>query len=208
MYFQATVDPGLAVPTNVAGGSFNTIKEAVDAAPASSYVFLKLVDGVDHIIDGPIATLGRKIYLGKQGANRAKVRIGVFVSGGFNKLAQFGWSVGFSFYSRDVDFTIDEKADPNIVWGGDEIGFFGYGPWISIGLRNAIITAPADVSIAPARFGAIVNMSLLNVTLDGAFHAVKSAANGVVSVSTYSVTLLNGAAIVDGGTVGTNILQV
>lgn len=55
--------------------------------------------------------------------------------------------------------------------------------------------------------GAMTNLKLYGTTLDGPIFGVTITADGVSLVSKYAVTLANGAALTDGGTVGTNVLQ-
>lgn len=207
MYFLATINPAIAAPSNVAGGTFNTIKEAVEAAPAGAYVDLRLVTTSEHEIAESITTHGRKIVVSKIGAGSAVIRVRSYTNNGFNNLRQFVWSLGFVFYAQYVDIVFDDKADVALPWGGDTRAMFGRGVGLTVGLRSCTITGPSDLCVAATHYGSTLTMHLMYSTLDGV-GAVKFAALGVTMMGTFSVTLTNGATLFDGGTVGTNILQI
>ena len=74
-------------------------------------------------------------------------------------------------------------------------------------MQRGTVTGGASFGLCSAHAGTIANLSLYEVTLDGAIYGMTSAANGIALVCPYTTTLLNGATLTAGGVIGTNVLQ-
>ena len=68
MHFSATVDPDEANPTEVEGGTFNTVVAAVEAAPAGSFAQIKLLADKTYVMDTNIIQNNVATQLVKEGA--------------------------------------------------------------------------------------------------------------------------------------------
>jgi hypothetical protein len=209
MHFHAYIEPDNPDPTNVDGGTFNTIREAVDRAPLCSYVAIYLQSDQEYLIDANIHAKNRRINLFKQGSGeRPVVRFTVNSSGSNNSVWCFTMGDGGSFRAGNVDFVIDDKGDVNLPWSNTSSAFsYVNGGHTKVELVTCSVTAPEGTGITSCYTGGQVNLGMWNVTLDGPFAAVKQVSSGVALISSGAMTLLNGAFLNDGGTLGTSLLM-
>ena len=209
MYFTAQVDPADPAPTNERGGVFNTIKAAVDAAPAGAFVHLLIAPGSENVLEAEIEMRGRFIQLSRNGGTPNPVlKPEIYSTGAHNAVRGFiPW--GGELYLDRVDVEFGGKADAGLPWSNTRnlIAYRGGARARLSMASNTVTSAEAVTSLATAFIGNEVSLAMRNVTLDGPFFAIQSAASGAVMVTHSGVTLLNGASLTSGGAVGTNILQ-
>ena len=213
MFFSATIDPDEAEPTNVDGGTFSTIKSAVDASPHGSYVSIYLKKDKVYEIDGGI-TVGNRVLdfqpVGN-GAENPQVNVGVYSTGVVNNLYSMVVQFGAVHFSGVTISLPTEKVDAALPWTGDP-SMIRYIPrgLVFIGLSSSVVNGgAADVTIglANARYGGTISAGIYNSTLDGPLSAIIGGAQGIVTIARQAVTLANGATLADSGTLGTNLLQ-
>ncbi len=211
MNFIATIDPDEAAPTGVDGGTFNTVAAAVAAAPNGSYCEIRLVAGKAHQIAANIDMMGRNIVLTKFGAgDNPVVEFVAVVSGGYNYMYSFNPRGGGSiaFYSCDLRLPTVEP-DAALSWAFNRaMVMYTPGRCVDIAVDRCTVSggvAGEKMGVAMLGVGASVQMGIYSSTLDGPFFAISGSGAKVITRS--SVTLQNGAAIFEFGTVGTDILQ-
>jgi len=209
MNFTATINPNDPAPTNVRAGVFNTIKAAVDAAPQGAFVTLSLVSGATFPIAADISLDTKTLRLIKSGVGANPIIApSVYSTGAHNALRKFDMWSGY-LYLQNCDVQFPAKVDAALPWSATStlVGYHS-GSSVRVGIFSSTVTSsePAH-GLASAKVGTQVTLSIYNTTLDGPFSAVAIAFNGVVEISQGAVTLLNGATLTDGGTIGTNILQ-
>lgn len=214
-WYRATVDATEPAPTRVSGGTFLTIKEVTDRAPAGAYVDIDLIPGQTYTHDNNVNLWGRYISLRRKAGLAgpdpicAVLAQSVMVDGvennvlyGFQPIG--GGSVSF----QEVEIQFGAKVNPAAVWGLQAVMVrYMTGTTCQIRLSSCTVTGEAGQGIASCNGGAVIHMGLYNTTLDGAFHAILSADAGAAVIGVHSTTLTNGALLTDGGTIGTNILQ-
>lgn len=209
MDFTATIDPDEAAPTNVDGGTFTTIKAAIDAAPKGSFVTLSLAPGKTFPIDADIYIFNRTVHLIRNGGGANPVIApGVISTGSHNALTNFRmWFGHLMLTNCDVQFP--GKVDAGLPWSSTcTLVQYRTGSRVSVGVINGEVTSSeAEHGLASAKVGTHVVLGIYNSTLDGPLSAVRTANGGVVEISQAAVTLLNGASLTDAGTIGVNILQ-
>lgn len=211
MYFTATVDPDDPAPTNIDGGTFNTIKVAVDASPAGSYVKLYLLAGKTHVLDSTNMH-GRVIELIKTGAGDNPVLSpSALATETYNNLSGFRPHGACSLRLESVDVVFPSKVDVALPWSlSNSLVSYVHGGSPIVTMSNSIVTGGADAAglgIMSVHAGGVGMLGVYGATFDGPIYAVNAVASGSVLIGKHTVTLLNGAALTDGGTIGVNILQ-
>lgn len=215
MGFTATIDPDEANPTNVTGGTFTTIKAAIDAAPGGADIKLTLL--ADKTYDFTATNVdGQSVEFLKSGAGANPVLrpLSQTYFGTHNILGGFvvKRSGGVFFTDIDFDFTAD-KVDPALPWSNSfrHLVRWERGNRVDVKMHGCTATAGADATwITDCRQTSIVNASLFNCTFDGSITVVGGVGltGGIALVANSGVTLLNGAALVNDATgLGTDLLE-
>ncbi|MCW8843025.1 MAG: hypothetical protein OQK00_06380 [Rhodobacteraceae bacterium] len=211
LFFSAVVDPSETAPSNERGGTFNSIAAAIAAAPRNSYVVLELAGGQNHNMDVSVPVYGQYIHLkGPSAANRAILQVAAYSTGAFNSLYVFEphGNPRFRFENVDIVFP-DALPDPVLPWSSRQ-GLIHFEPagvlaaaFEGCNISGGVIGAePALVSGAYQTN----NVALYSVDLDGPVRVIRGVDAGVATIQTRIVTLANGAALNEGGTLGTNLL--
>ena len=210
MYFTVTVDPDEPNPAvNQDGGTFTTIKAAIEAAPMGSAVLVYLKAGKTHQIASTVFVKNRDIVVVKSGAgDNPVIAPAAGSNGASNYLSCLRFDPGATLRMVDVDIQFPPKIEEALPWNSDK-ALIGYHPGATtvLELVRSVVTGTGGLALTSAATGVRVGLTLNTVTLDGDITAVTSANFGVSLIGKHAVTLLNGAAITDGGTVGVNILQ-
>ncbi len=210
MTFSGTVDPDDPAPTNVDAGTFNTIADLIEMSPRGSHVTVTLKAAKEY----PIAVLAnvhnRSLYFIKDGVGANPVIKPVAYVSTTNENYLYGFSAvgGGSMLFRDVDIELTgPKSDVGLPWNVSRKALVTprEGLPIQIGLVNGVVTGSDNARILNGSPACTSIINLSSMTLDGAMFAVGSVS--VAMINTNAVTLSNGAALADGGAIGTNILQ-
>jgi hypothetical protein len=209
MDFVAKVDPNLAEFSLVDNGTFPTIASAINAAPFGSNVFINLPPGGEYSIDEAITLNGKNVILYKFGAGiNPVVKPTAYLTGGENYFFGFSASRGGTIRFSSVDVTFPAKADEAYGWSSlatmmryNHAGFSQSSYYLST------ITGAEGLGLTSAHVGGVAVLGLYGCTLDGAIFGVRNADTGVAIISASVVTLTNGAALNQGGTIGVNLLK-
>ena len=211
MNFIATVDPDTLNPTNLNGGTFNSIVNAVNAAPCGSYCEVRLLAGKTYQFDASINTMGRNIVLTKAGSGTDPVvEFVAIVSGEFNYIHSFLPRGGGSILFYGCVLRLPTTApDPALPWSINR-AIVMYSPARSVSVSVDRCTVSGGISgqnfgIAMLAVGSSITMGLYGTVLDGPFFAVS--ASGAKVITRSALTLQNSAAIFQYGTIGTDVLQ-
>jgi hypothetical protein len=208
MYFTATVNPNEPNPTNVDAGTFNTIKGAIDAAPAGSFVHITIARDVVCVVDVDVQLAAKTVFITSSGAGANPViEFAASVSQTHNFIRGFSFSYGGSVHFNHCDISLPEKLDPGLPWSGSPSPMaYGLSVTVSVGFYNGTVSGPSEAGLVSCYTATFVNIRLYSCTLDGV-SAVIRGSSGCANISNGNVTLINGAKLTDLGTVGTNILQ-
>lgn len=209
MNFLAYVDPDEANPTNVDGGTFTSISAAVDASPRGALVTIYLAAGKEHVLDNYVFVRHRRLSFLKNGAgDRPVIRHTVIANATHNSIYGFTMSDGGSVRAGNVDFIMDDKADAGLPWSNNKTAFvYANAGRTEVELVACSVTGHTDQGFTSAYTGNQVRLGMWGVTLDGPINAVVAVTSGLAMISHGAVTLLNGAALNDGGTLGTHLLK-
>lgn len=208
MYFVAYVDPDEANPTNERGGSFTTIKAAVDAAPYGAYVWVSLEAGKSHHVSSGIDTRSKNIVLAGNSGNRPTIVFESYVAGNLNYVHAFKASTGAAVFLNHVDVALQPKADGALSWGIAQAPFqHAVGHAWDIGWNSGTFTGDDSRALIRADGGMNINLRMNAVTLDGPIYAIGASGSANSLIATQAVTLANGAALHSGNTtLGVNLL--
>ena len=202
MDFIATVDPDEAAPTNVDGGTFNNIVDAINAAPAGGEVALNLLPGKTYPLGTSVNLRGRGVVLKKatSGVNPV-LAPAAFSSATVNTFAGFGQSLGGRLRMSGIDVALPAKNDPALPWGqGRSLVTYMVAGATSIDFSNGTITGDEGQALLSGFAGTQCRASLYNCTFDGPIFAVRDVGSSVATIVPYLVTLSNGAALTSDGT--------
>jgi hypothetical protein len=131
-----------------------------------------------------------------------------YATGNENYCYGFSASRGGEIRFSSVDLAFPTKADEAFGWSSlATMVRYNHGGFSKSSYYLSTITGAEALALASAHVGGVAVLGLYGCTLDGAIYGVKSAASGVSIISTAAVTLTNGAALADGGTVGVNVLK-
>ena len=209
--FEATVDPDVENPVGGDGGTYNSLRGLIDGSPKGSLVFANLAAGKTHYLDANIGLAGRKLFIRKAGVgDRPVLTPNVAVTAGSNECKRFTDLNGGLISISDVDVTMPPKVDEALGWHA-----FYYclvenylSPSVDMRLNLSKFTTDTGGTLVSANRGTIVNMSLHDATIDGPGFAVKQVGGwGVALIAKRAVTLLNGASLQQGGTIGVDVLE-
>jgi len=207
MNFVAYVNPGQANPTNVNGGTFTTIAAAVNAAPFGASVTAHLAAGGTHFVPDSIDLRNRRVKLVKHGAGDAPV---VYHTCGFtgvhNAIYGFQSLNGGSLRAEGIAFFMEDKVNAGAPWSNTScVMEYATGGNITAELSGCTVTGHTGQRFTAVLTGGQVRLALRSTTFDGPIYAVGSCSGGLTFISQSAPTLLNGAQLADGGTLGTNL---
>ena len=209
MYFTATVDPDEAAPTKVNGGVFNTIAGAIKASPPGSYCVVYLMAGKTHVYDENTDMLGRYILVSKVGPGANPVMDVRARSDGNNNLLYHFTPNGGEITFFNVAIKIPTvRADPALPWAAPCLVHYFLGSRTAVTLYNSTFAGGIvgdSMGVVYLGGGNSVTLNLYVTTLDGPLFGV--AGNGAKVITRSALTLLNGAAAFESGTVGVDVLQ-
>ncbi len=199
-HFSASVDRNDPAPSNENGGTFNSLRDLVNAAPSGSYIDASLVGGGTHEMDGIVYLHNQFLRVRSVGATATLKPLG-FVSGGFNFMSHFvmrGSEVHIDNTSVNL---VLEKADEALPWNSAKKALFQSvsAGSSSFALDGCTVTGTEGASLGSCVSTQAVNARLRNVTLDGAIFGVNNISQGVAQIAQSSVTLSNGASLFSDG---------
>lgn len=219
MLFSVTIDPNDENPSQVSGGVFNTIHQAIAASPAGSVVKMALVGG-DHVIDGTITFDNLHVFIVKKNTaiSNPILRPQAFASDTHNQLKGFApgsfHPMSFRFHNIDIAFPTD-KADPALPWSSFialiDSSNAGSVRCYTQGCRIFCDSLPPDlpnwqfINVRVASNGMI---GFFETELDGGVIGANINSTATAMVARNTLTLSNGASFTNGGTVGTTKLEV
>lgn len=208
--FVGTVDPDEASPTNKNHGTFNSIKDLIDAAPKNAHVFVKLLADKTYNLDADIHVWARHIILRQDTpGGRPVVAPNAYQASGSNRFYAFVSLSGGSitFQNLDVHFPT-AKANAALDWSTWRtlLVVGSYGAQSVVRADNCKFVGSDGFAITTCDRGVTANVSTSGCQLDGAIYAIKHVNNGIAFFAAQSLTLTNGAQRYDGGTVGQNII--
>lgn len=201
--------------TERAGTVFPTIKEAVESVPSGAQVVVKLNAGQTHIINSDVYVSNRRVvftYAGDLAAGRPKIKPIASVVGGVNQMFGFtGSNADIQLSTVDIELP-DVTPDINVGWNGQRRSLVvsSRAGDRSISLSSCIVTggvADSVLGIISAYESGYSALALFVTTFDGPMAGVIDGNGGVFNIRRTSATLLNGAVLNSGGTLGTHFLQ-
>ncbi|WP_340246282.1 hypothetical protein [Sulfitobacter pontiacus] len=212
MTFTATVDPDAENPNRIDGGTFNTIHDAITSSPAGSFCRVKLVPGKTHPLASGISMDGRDIYIEPSGpGDRPIIETVSYSSGTHNGIRSFTPRYGGSLfiYNCNISFPTAPE-DPDLPWSVAR-SLVAYQPsrMADVSFYRCDVSGGIDgvkMGLAISYIGAGVTMGLAHVEFNGPLYGIIGG-DGAQIISQSSVTTLNGAQILEGGTIGTDTIQ-
>lgn len=214
MHFDAYVYPDEANPTEIPNGSFNTIKDAIEAAPSGARVMCRLQSGKTHTIDADVQSDNKSISIVPFGAgDRPIIQCAAYVDAwGTNSMGGFqGAHTRLDISSCDITLPT-AKADAGAGWNSQKRSLFLHrraGGTRSLALQNLTVSgglADVGLGVMSGYESGHSEISFFVATLDGPIFGLVSAADAITQISRTVLTLQNGAAVTDGGTQGTHYL--
>lgn len=209
MRFRATVDPDLPI-SDPNALDFQTLKEALDAAPAGADVEIRIPAGRTVILQDEILMVWPTVRFIKDGAGLNPVlQVSSYVNGSAkNTFYRFVGLGNPSILFREVDIQMADKADPAEDWtsGAHFIGLRDGGGGITLGVKNCAISGPAGVFLMSAKIGGAGTCSIESCTVD-AVQVLGGTTLAVYLLSASTVTLENGATFYGGGATQANIVE-
>lgn len=213
MAFSGTVDPDNPAPTNIDGGTFNTIKALVDAAPAGAFVTCYLISDKTYTLSQNIGFTNQFLFFRKSGGGADPILdVPAFETDAHNNIYAFvPYGVcGVKFH--DIDLRLP-TAEPNPAkpWSSARsIVQYQVGMPIAVALSASTVTG----GIAGVNLGVMSNngagtsfFAMWVSTLDGPIFGVVDAGTGVTTVAKSAATFANGAAATTTATLGANLLE-
>lgn len=210
MFYNAVWDPD--VPEDpVENGSFHTLKGLLDAAPRGAMVSVTIPGGktVDMVDD---FTSAKNHYLRistAAGGQRARIRFPTSLDGGgLNKVNRLSLLYSSGVELVDLELEIMAKTDAGAGWsvtnGAAIVADEQAG---QVKMKDCILTGSEGAAFINAS-DAILNITLSSVDADGDVRIIGNAANGIFNLLPKNISLTSGAILRDGGTLGTNYLNV
>jgi len=215
MYFTCTINPDEAAPTEVDGGTFASIADAVAKISSGGFAILELLVDKTYEIDNAIPLFEGSVLIRRKSGQAGNDPVVQFNSYTANAAGtDYNYCYGITPTGM-VDVRFDSvtlafqgKIDPAADWGYPQAAIrFTHTGLQSLGLEDCTVIGDVGLSLMNCNAGATVRLGLFNSTLDGGVIGVANAALGVALISTKAVTLSNGSTLTDGGVIGTNILQ-
>ncbi|WP_065329457.1 hypothetical protein [Tritonibacter mobilis] len=133
------------------------------------------------------------------------------VLNGKNATASTIYAYGpFQFIARSIRIVCDVPQDESLGWGARKfirVGHYIAGTTIDLRFNRNVLTVPPNaVQIAGPRFSETVFLGVDNVEISGDGALITDAAYGTVLVSAGNVTASGTTKLLDGGTIGQNVL--
>ncbi|MBB5515762.1 hypothetical protein FHS89_001782 [Rubricella aquisinus] len=218
MSVSITFDPAAPAADLVDGGVFRTWAEFltfVNALPELSYIECRLADGETlditsqyhgHIY-GPRRFYFRAVTGGLAAVDRPTLRSMCYDGVGFNQWYSIAWGRGGSFAFDGVNLSFAPEL--NGALSASTSNVFFNSQWAPISLINSKVSGAADNILVRAVGGAMVDLSLQNVELDGLIGVEHyNGSEGLALITERITTLSNGAVLHSPSfTLGTNLLK-
>lgn len=213
MLFTGTVDPNDPSPTEINGGTFNTIADLVDAAPNGARIDATLVANSVNLIDRFIYLHNQYLHVRTENdgvAGKATVKPAAYVDAD-NTNSFYAFVLRGSrleIHYADVDLTTD-RANLGLPWNTarNTLVHFRQAAHASISLARSDITGLNSAAIANCVGAHTVMAGFELCTFDGPVIGVRHVNQGIATVADWSVTLNNGALLTESATLGTNLLN-
>lgn len=209
MTFSGTVDPDDPAPTNEDGGTFNTIKELIVASPRGSYCQANLVAGKVFDLDSDVPMFNRTVHLLKSGVgDNPIIKPLAYVSTDDQNFLYSFTGYGNVLFLNEVDVDLSAaKADVALPWSTTRrcLVTYRFGLPQTLGAFSGTFTGSGGAHLINGSAGATVHLGLYSCTLDGDIFGVSSV--NVATIAHGNVTLLNGALLNNGGTLGVHLLK-
>lgn len=198
MDFTATIDPDDPAPDFANGGTFNTVQQAVSAAPPGASVELGLMAGKTHEIAAEVTIVHQFVKLFKRGEGAdPKLAPQAYATQNRNAI----W--GFLMQGRcllalvDVDVVLPmDPADPALIWSIlNTLVRYGWPAESMVTMTRGRVTGAHGCGIVCGFEGCKSSLLIIETEFDGNVLGATRSANGIVEVTDYGATLLNGAAL-------------
>lgn len=212
MYFTGTVDPDASEPDEVNGGVFPSLLSLLATSPPGGVVRALIPAGKVIPFDQSISLSGRHLLIvATGGGDRPTLQCSAVISssGLYNQFDGFIPNNGGVLEIEGVDIALpQEKADVALPWNSNRAFLrFISGNQSTLAIRNCTVTGGADVGLVSLNGGVAASIAMRSVVLDGQLFGVVGAGSGACVIASSVVTLANGAAIRDGGTLGVNVIE-
>jgi len=197
MYFVGYVKPNEPNPTNIDGGTFLTIYDAVVRSPYGAQVMLFLDPGI-HEVTSDIPVGNRMIYIDKNGVEKPVILLKARASDVFNYPYHFDDCRNGAVYikSCEIEFPA-EKIDDSLEWNDASSVLLQYtvSGFNHLSLTDCKGSGDAPFALVTGNGSCTNVLGLHSTTLDGTIVGVSRTASGVSIISKQSLTLLNGALV-------------
>lgn len=211
MYFLGYVYPDEPNPTLIDGGTFNTIKQCIEAAPSGSYVYVRLETDKIHHVSGGIAVLNRNVQISSfGGGERPIIDFGVSSEGTYNSMGHFapdmGGSVRFSYAELRLPTV---KADDALPWSATRTAvLYRTAAVVVVGIDSCVVVGGEATGLVSCNGASTALVSAYNSQLSGNVFLITAKVSGAAVISKQSLTLSDGALLYStDGIVGENVIQ-
>lgn len=199
MYFTAIIDPDEANPTNIDGGTFNSIGAAITAAPSGALVEIQLIADKTYTIDQHAYAHHKFVYMRKIGAGADPILDHLaYADATYNHVYQFQPHGLCFFRFLDIEIRLPTaKADNALPWSSSRtaIAYQVCTPVFVGMLRGRVVGGVAgdNLALMSANGGCAAHLHLWLTTLDGPIFGIAAANIGLGLVAKNGSTLTNGA---------------
>ncbi len=214
MTFTGTIDPDDPAPTNVDGGTFNTIADLVEAAPSGARINGVLAPNSLNLIDQSFFLHNQFLHLrtDEEGvAGYATVKPTATVldghdSNSFNRIILRNSVLEIQYANVDL---AGERANIALPWNtvGNSLISFRQAGSASVSLARCNIVGANSACIANCVGAHTITAGFEFCTFDGDVIGVAHINQGVATVADWGNTLQNGALLTNNGTLGVNLLS-
>ncbi len=210
MHWVATVDPA-AVEVTGNDGTYQTIKAAIDDAPRGGMITLNIAEGVQLTLADQITSVKAQHVrlVSANPSDKSRLIFPTYVNNAVNNgYNRFSLLYNAHISLIDLELELQAKSDPALPWASNGAAPFqpNFGQMGSITLEDCEVFGSDGGGLINA-YQSALTVSMRNCTFDGAFSGIVNGQNGTINLAYDNITLLNGAALRTGGTVGTNVIE-
>jgi hypothetical protein len=213
-FFTATLDPDEVAPTNVRGGVYNDLQTLLDDTSRFSKVNIGVVGGAEVLITDDIQIFNRNVQFTKEGAGaRPKLIFVVNDDGVENYVPSLLLYNSASIQLVDVSTQLPTaKSDDALDWSSSRraaIRGIG-GTFFTVRMTSGFSLGGVSnaLGVVSVNNSGIACVSIRDATINGAHDYVVDNNLGITLLSKSNITLVAGGGVNEGGTLGTNLLEV
>lgn len=211
MTFTGTVDPADPAPNSVDGGTFTSFRTLIDAAPSGALVTIQLARGGTFDWDEELSVSNKRLLFKAIGAGADPIiNVVAAVESNLNRLKRLICAYGTVVALEDVVVQLPtQKVDAGLGWASSSSGWIicQTGATLAIGTKNVTVNGQENLALTLGNTGNVISLGLWSVTADGAVFILGNATDCIAHIAKQFVTLQNGAALRNGGTIGSNIFE-